>query len=553
MAALPKSPSITIIEQNKSTYTVTSAATVVAYVGFASYGPINTVVSTNSKSNFLFTFGTPSSSSPYSAMSVLRTFNQTNQVLFYRVGNTLGDSLTRLAYAERVVTSAGDSNKVLFQAENYGSYVNGAYFTFTQRADPISGDSKWDFRFYTSDNTLQETYSNVSWKVGDSRFFATIIGATVDNGGSAWLNVTVKQWGAKPYVKLAPIGSLAGSVTTYYIGQPQSGDTRRAASISNGDTYSAKVGDTKWYTFRIGRDGIVSGSAGGDTLFSNALATTASLANKELWNYHVLACPDNNDSIVTDAGIALAENRQDFLFIVDPPFGKSVANIVNWHNGTGGQGRSTPLNSSYAATWWPWLKDFNAYSAQYIWCPPSVFIPELLCKVDASFGAWYAPAGDNRGKILAYNYEQSPSLADRDNLYGDLNAVNPIVNFAVKGLEAYGQKTLLRQTSAINRLNVRRMVIYIKKLIKNAMDGIVFEPHNADSWARATTIINSILEPVRQANGLADYKVQIDSTTNTPSLIAQSIMSGIIQIVPVGTIEIIQLTIQINAVGSTIT
>jgi phage tail sheath protein FI len=154
--------------------------------------------------------------------------------------------------------------------------------------------------------------------------------------------------------------------------------------------------------------------------------------------------------------------------------------------------------------------------------------------------------------LNAYNYEQSPSQADRDNLYGGLNAINPIVNFASKGLEVYGQKTLSRTSSAINRINVRRMIIYIKKLIKNAINGLVFEPNNADSWSRARTIINSILEPVRQANGLSDYKVVIDSTTNTPALIAQSIMSGIIQIVPMGTIEMIQLVLQINPVGSSI-
>lgn len=96
------------------------------------------------------------------------------------------------------------------------------------------------------------------------------------------------------------------------------------------------------------------------------------------------------------------------------------------------------------------------------------------------------------------------------------------------------------------------MVVYVKKLIKDAMDGIVFEPHNADSWAKATNLINSILEPVRQADGLDDYKVTIDDTTNTADLIAQSIMKGVIQLVPTGTIEIIELTIQVNAAGSTI-
>jgi phage tail sheath protein FI len=96
------------------------------------------------------------------------------------------------------------------------------------------------------------------------------------------------------------------------------------------------------------------------------------------------------------------------------------------------------------------------------------------------------------------------------------------------------------------------MVIYAKKLIKKAMDGIVFEPHNTDSWTRARNFITSILEPIRQASGLADYRVTIDDTTNTPDLIAQGIMKGIIKIVPMGTIEIIELTIQIQAAGTTI-
>ena len=175
-----------------------------------------------------------------------------------------------------------------------------------------------------------------------------------------------------------------------------------------------------------------------------------------------------------------------------------------------------------------------------------------MLEVDNSYGPWYAPAGDLRGKISAFDYEGSPSLAERDTMYGDLNALNPIVNFASKGLEIFGQKTLLRATSALNRINVRRMVIYAKKLIKRAMDGLVFEPHNADSWARATNLINSILEPIRQGNGLADYRVTIDDTTNTASLIQQSIMAGTIQLVPVGTIEIIELDIQIQAAGTTI-
>jgi hypothetical protein len=552
---MAKSPSITILEQDKSAYTVTTATTTVALVGYATKGPFNLVTDVTSKNDFLDTFGNPSATSPWGALTALRAFNQTNKVLFVRVGNTVnGDSTTRVAFAERVIrtytpTGIADSSKVVFQAKEYGSSYNTAYLTFTQRTNPVDGDSIYDLKFYF-DSTLMETYADVSFESADSRYYPTLVNATIDNGGSSYMVVDTKLRG--DLINARPVlSSTSGTINTYYLGKSTGTSDSRFYCKWRGDTFTAVVGDSHWYTYKIGRDGILLNS--GDTLFTNMLATTASLANQESWDYHILACPDNSNSAVADAGIALAEYRKDFLFLVDPPFGKTAANVVNWHNGTGTQGRSTVLNSSYAATYWPWLKDYNSLSGQYVYSPPSQFLVEKLCEVDKYYGPWYAPAGDIRGKIIAYDYETSPSLSDRENLYGDLNAVNPIVNFATKGLEVYGQKTLLRSTTALNRVNVRRMVIYAKKLIKTAMDSIVFEPHNADSWARARTIINSILEPIRQGGGLSDYKVTIDSTTNTSDLIAQSIMKGIIQLVPVGTIEIIELTMQIKAAGSTIT
>ena len=568
-----QSPSVTINEQNLSQYTVTSSNTILAIVGYATAGPINTVTAINSKTAFINTFGNPSSIAPWGAMAALRALNQAGTVLYYRVANgyavgvSQGDSTLKATPAERVINTmypngtgpqVGDSNRVLFQTKNYGTGYNGSYITVTQRSNPVTGDSMYDLKYYFQ-GALQETFSGINFRVGDSHFFPTIVGASTVNGGSAWLNVSYHQNNpsSNVYRIVPPTGN--GTITTYYLGQSSGYGDTRSYNGGRGDSWAQRQGLVGYYTFKPGRDGVLGGTASsvfnGDTMFVNALSTSgtgSTLANAELWNYHILAAPDNGDGVVANAIVTLAEYRTDFLGIVDPPFGYSVTNVINWHNGTGGLGRTTPLNSSYCATWWPWLLDYNQQSGQYVWVPPSVFLAEKLIYTDNNFGPWYAPAGDIRGLLNAYNYEQSPSQTDRDNLYGGLNAINPIVNFASKGLEVYGQKTLSRTTSAINRINVRRMIIYIKKLIKNAINGLVFEPNNADSWSRARTIINAILEPVRQANGLADYKVVIDSTTNTPALIAQSIMAGVIQVVPMGTIEMIQLTLQINATGSSI-
>jgi hypothetical protein len=546
---MANSPSITLTEKDVSGYAVTTSDTVLAIVGYATKGPMNLVTSVTSRSDFNEKFGAPSTSSPYSALAAYRAFNQTNQVLFYRIANTTaaGDSLA--VAAERIIKdntiTVGDSYTVKILMDEKGTALNGSYINVAARVDPISGDSVHDIKFYYG-TTLKETFTGVSFYAGDTNFFETVINKTVDNGGSGWFSVD-------SYFPTTGDSHAYLTAGNYYIGQAapatdvKVGDTLAWAT---GDTITAVDGDSTDYDFRAGADGIP--ASGGDTLFSTALATSSALANTELWNYHLLITPDSSSEVTENAGIALCEFRKDCFYIADPPYNKSITNAVAWHNGTGSQGRTTAFNTSYASAYWPWMKDYNSNAGEYVWCPPSVFVTEKMLEVDNTYGPWYAVAGDVRGKISAFDYEGSPSLAERDTMYGDLNALNPIVNFASKGLEIFGQKTLLRTTTALNRINVRRMVIYAKKLIKTAMDALVFEPHNADSWARATNLINSILEPIRQKNGLSDYKVTIDETTNTASLIQQSIMAGIIQLVPVGTIEIIELDIQINAAGTTI-
>jgi phage tail sheath protein FI len=548
---MAKSPSVTLTERDTSAFAVTTSSTVLAIVGYATKGPIATTTLVTSRSDFVEKFGNPSTTSPYASLAAYRAFNQTNQLLFYRVANTTTEGDSEAVQAERLIWSdgtTGDSNKIRVLMDQKGSALNGSYINVSTRTNPISGDSEHDIKFYYG-TTLKETFLGASFFAGDTNFFETMINKDSDNGGSAWFSFDVHFYTSGDSIAWIGDGN-------YFIGQAAAtGDADVGDTVpwASGDTWTHGRGDSaasQRYDYRAGQDGIP--ASGGDTLFTTALATTSQLANTELWDYHLLATPDSSAETVENAAISLCEYRKDCFYIADPPYNKTIANAINWHNGTASQGRTTALNTSYAASYWPWLKDYNSVAGEYVWAPPSVFVAEKLLEVDNNFGPWYAPAGDIRGKISAFDYEGSPSLAERDSMYGDLNALNPIVNFASKGLEIFGQKTLLRATTALNRINVRRMVIYAKKLIKVAMDGLVFEPHNADSWARATNLINSILEPIRQGNGLSDYKVTIDETTNTASLIQQSIMYGVIQLVPVGTIEIIELDIKINAAGTTI-
>ncbi|RKX72541.1 MAG: hypothetical protein DRP49_08840, partial [Spirochaetes bacterium] len=327
--------------------------------------------------------------------------------------------------------------------------------------------------------------------------------------------------------------------------------------------YVLGVGDDAWttadadfteYDHVVGRDGFDDDAATGanEALFITELAVTGDLGNVELFDYHILITPDEGDETVQDAAIALTATRQDFVYVVDPPVGLLYSEVADWHNGVGNLGRSTALDTSYGILYWSWLKDYNDDTKEYVWCPPSVFIAEKLMEVDRLYGSWFAPAGDLRGRITAADYELSPSFLQRELLYGDFNAVNPIVNFVSKGLEIYGQKTLIRENTSLNRVNVRRMIIFAKKLIKKALEAIIFEPHNPDSWRRASNLVVQILEPIRQGGGIDQYSVIIDETVNTPDVIAQNIMKGTIRIIPTNTIEIIEITMQVDKAGASL-
>ena len=111
-------------------------------------------------------------------------------------------------------------------------------------------------------------------------------------------------------------------------------------------------------------------------------------------------------------------------------------------------------------------------------------------------------------------------------MYGGLNAVNPIVNFPAKGSIIWGQKTLVRRNTAVNRINVRRMLIHIKKLLRQSLDPVLFEPHDPTSWVKAREIARAIIEPVRQRRGISEYRVIFDRSTTSEDDIKQNILRG---------------------------
>lgn len=308
-----------------------------------------------------------------------------------------------------------------------------------------------------------------------------------------------------------------------------------------------------------GADGIPTTELGFDAEDMEALNNAAftqldrgilTLSNSEKYEFDIVIAPGQSDSVVVNTLISLVNNRRDAIAIVDPPFGLNHEDVVAWHNGEG-HGNSAAFNTSYAALYWPWIQDYDSYNKEYVWLPPSGYVARQYVYTDVTADPWAAPAGMERGKITALDVEMSASRTQRDLLYGGMNAVNPIVNFVGEGLTIWGQKTLLRENKATNRVNVRRLLIFAERLIAKMAKTFIFNPTDPTSWADFTRKANTILEPIRRRRGLYAYQVVMDETTNPPELRDQNIMAGKIFLQPTKVAEFIEVTFTITATGET--
>jgi phage tail sheath protein FI len=230
------------------------------------------------------------------------------------------------------------------------------------------------------------------------------------------------------------------------------------------------------------------------------------------------------------------------MYIMDVA-GASVSDAI-------GQLNSRGLDDNYAACYYPDLVLSDNTNNVLVRVKPSVAMLGVYAYNDRVGQPFFAPAGLNRGGLAAFNIVDVAdrlTFQDRNDLYE--NRINPIATFPNEGIVAFGQKTLQFRASALDRVNVRRLLIYAKKLIASAAKMLLFEPNNSNTWQRFLNTVNPILERIRQDQGIERFKVVMDSTVNTPDLIDRNIMTGKIFLQPTRTAEYIDLSFIITATG----
>ena len=304
---------------------------------------------------------------------------------------------------------------------------------------------------------------------------------------------------------------------------------------------------TDGYKLTGGTDGDTAPSATDYTGGADSTKGAQLLRNKAEVKINLLSIPGQSSGTVAREIIDIASSRGDCLAIVDPPQGYTHTQAISWHNDPDGNG-SQALNSSYGATFWPWLGMNDPYSQTELAVPPSVFMGAVFAYNDFIAAPWFAAAGPNRGKIpnavglekLASGVRrQSPNEGQITLLYSGGNSINAIVNVAGEGLMVDGNRTLLRTPKATDRINVRRLLAAIKIQFAKVIKFLQYDPADPITWRTYTRMADSILRPIKEKRGLRDYKIVCDRSTNTDDVINNNIVKGKIFLKPTKSAEII--------------
>lgn len=243
---------------------------------------------------------------------------------------------------------------------------------------------------------------------------------------------------------------------------------------------------------------------------------------------------------VQNALIAKAESTSKFIALLSPPEAVGgVQQAINWHNGQAPD-RQSAINSSYAAIYWPWVKVFNAFSGKDKFLAPEIFAAKQYCETDRATDPWFAPAGFVRGRLIRPTDTEIPlNEGDRGALYSNGNSINPIVNFAGRGIVIFGQKTALRTPTALDRVNIRRLMIYIRNVVLASSQRFIFEPNDQQTWSRIEELLNPLLDDIKSRRGITDFRVVCNSSVNTPIRIDRNELWCKVLIKPTKTAEFI--------------
>ena len=580
MAETLISPGVLARENDQSFIQQTPVEFGAAIIGPAVKGPVEipTLVTSFSEYQAIFGQTVESGSNEYSYLTSTAANN------YFRQGGT-SLLVTRVvhgaftpAFTSGSANNSGIINQSTSQSFQLQTISEGVIMNNYQAADSangtlVSGSSdnvRWEISGVNTgsgtfsliirqgnDNNTQksvlETYNDLSLDPFSANYIEKVIGNQVFNvrsdGGDFYVQASGSYVNKSKYVSvksvLIPTPNLFnnnGTLATSSAGIPYAKLIPAAGSGSFTGASGTNLGVNPAKFNQDISNGNIQGLTATD--YSQSISL---LNNKDDYNFNVIVAPGLiADSTFTaqvtqiNSLVALAENRQDCIAVIDvSKYGSTVAATLN---------SVSAFDSSYAAAYWPWLQAVDPTSGQTTWSPASAFIPGVYSFTDASSEPWFAPAGLIRGALgNVIRAERKLTSGNRDSLYS--GNVNPIATFPGRGVVVFGQKTLQVRASALDRLNVRRLLITLKSFITQVADNLVFEQNTIATRNNFLSQVNPYLESVQQRQGLYAFKVVMNETNNTPDVIDRNEMVGQIFLQPTKTAEFIILDFNVLPTG----
>jgi len=398
-----------------------------------------------------------------------------------------------------------------------------------------------------NEKTILETFTNLSLDPESDNYVAKAIGDTyytVDTSDSN--NPYVKTNGEYPSVSKYVYVSAVNNPTPNYFdnnGVAKSAYTSSIPIIQSG-SFKDAVGEATGSAPALFYNNISTNTQG--LIASDYNVALGLLKNKDAYQFNIITTPGLIHSISDHASvlntlISNIQDRGDAIAVIDlNVYGSQITSVTNQASG---------LNSSYATTYWPWCQINNPNTGKLNWVPASTLIPGVYAFNDNASEPWFAPAGINRGGLsTVVRPERKLQRADRDTLYE--NNVNPIANFPANGTVVFGQKTLQKKASALDRVNVRRLLIALKSYIGQVANNLVFEQNSIATRNSFLAQVNPYLESVQQRQGVYAFKVVMDDSNNTPDVIDQNQLVGQIFLQPTRTAEFIILDFNVLPTGA---
>ena len=400
-----------------------------------------------------------------------------------------------------------------------------------------------------SSQTVLETFTNLSLDPTSPNFISKVIGDTYRTVNTSDTTPYVQSVGTYPNNSSYIYVSAVNLPTPNYFdnaGNPKAQYTGSIPILQSGSFNSATGdlfygGGAKFYENITGAANVQGIDA------TNYTTSIDLLSNQDDYKFNAITIPgmigDSGNNYTQVANLVnMVQTRGDSIAVIDvAPYNSTLGTYVT---------NAADFNTSYAATYAPWLQTTDPTTGNLVWVPASTLIPGVYAFNDTQAEPWFAPAGLNRGSLsTVVKPERKLSQANRDQLY--LGNVNPIASFTGAGTVVFGQKTLQKKASALDRVNVRRLLIALKSYISQIANTLVFEQNTASTRNSFLCQVNPYLASVQQNQGLYAFRVVMDESNNTADVIDRNQLVGQIYLQPTKTAEFIILDFNVLPTGAT--